>query len=189
MALLVGNNTNETNNRGPTNGVARLYMNTFAAVATGTATSAFVKVVDWADEITSRGKVIVWNAAGTQIAISDEITIPPTTPAFASAAFSTPFAITNGVGYYLGLIVNSGTVDWYHDALTFQCIDAGGTYTYASPAGATVTGSTANAGKPAIYLDGTLGGGSSGVSWMPSYQQSGRPKIVLIESGMKPSGA
>lgn len=30
---------------------------------------------------------------------------------------------------------------------------------------------------------------SSGVSWMPAYQQSGRPKIVIIESGMKPSGA
>lgn len=29
----------------------------------------------------------------------------------------------------------------------------------------------------------------AGVSWMPSYQQSGRPKVAVVESGMKPSGA
>jgi hypothetical protein len=143
MAILVGNNTSETTNKGLTNGVVRLKATAFVAVADGTATSAFVKVIDWADEITSRAKVVVWNSGGTQIGISDPITVPITTAAFVSAAFSSPFAITNGASYFLGVIVQSGTVDWYHSSSTFACTDSGGTYTYASPGGALTTGSTA----------------------------------------------
>lgn len=189
MALLVGNNTNETSNIGLTNGVVRLKATAFVASASGTATSAFVKVIDWADEITSRAKVVVWDSGGTVIGISDPITVPITTAAFVSAAFSSPFSITNGLSYYLGVIVQSGTVDCYHSAATFACTDAGGTYSYASPGGATITGSTANAGIPAIYLDGTASGGTPTVDgWGTRQADVVRPRSAAQRGGASPLG-
>lgn len=185
MALLVGDNSAAyATNRGLTSGVARYLVAGHVAVASGTATSAWIRFIDWAESGAS-AKIIVFDSGGTQLAISDAFAVPIVL-GFASGAFSSPPAIVLGQTYFLAVIVSTGQVDWYHDANTFLGQDCGGTYSFASPGGATLAGTTANVGNGAIYLDGTAA--SAGVSWMPSYQQSGRPKVLVIESGMKPSG-
>lgn len=155
MATLVGDSSTYATAKGLTNSVARYVAAGYVAQFSGSATSAFVRALDWAGLTTSRIKVIVFNSLGAQIGTSDEITVPIVL-GWASATFTTAVPIVSGQTYYLAVLVNSGTVDWYSDANTFLGIDCAGTYTYASPAGATFAGSTANIGNSGVYLDGTV---------------------------------
>lgn len=161
QTTLVGDtSTSYTNAKGLTNAVARYITAGYVAVASGSAAEGCVRIIDWAGS-GSNFKIIVFNSGGTQLAISNA-TASPTVLGFACATFASPPTITSGSTYMLAVIVNTGQVDWYSDAATFQGTDCGGSYTFASPGGATLSGSTANIGNSGIYLRTSAGGGGGG---------------------------
>lgn len=151
---LVGNTTNNVTTTGLTNGVATFLTTGYVAAASGQVDSALVKVRDFADQTTSRVKILVWNSVGTLIAISEPAIVPiSSVPDYVVATFKTPFSITSGQTYFLGVIPNSGQVDWFVGGATFQCSDATGTYSYNDPSGAVVSGASASASAaPTVYL-------------------------------------
>jgi|KBSMisStaDraftv2_1062788.scaffolds.fasta_scaffold00145_4 hypothetical protein len=158
QTLLVGdNNATYANAKGLTNGVARYITAGYVAVASGSAAQGCVRILDWAGS-GSNFKIIVFNSGGTQLAISNA-TASPTVLGFACATFASPPTITSGQTYFLAVVVNTGQVDWYSSATTFQGTDCGGTYSFASPGGATLAGTGANIGASAIYVQATGGGG------------------------------
>lgn len=158
QTTLVGDtSTAYATNKGLTNGVARYITAGYTASNSGSAAEGCVRLLDWASSGSSF-KVIVFDSGGTQLGISNAQSTP-TVLGFACATFSSPPSITSGNTYYLAVIVNTGQVDWYHDTNTFLGTDCGGTYTYASPGGATLAGSGANVGNAGIYLRTSAGGG------------------------------
>jgi len=163
QVLLAGdNNATYANAKGLTNGVARYITAGYVAVASGTATQGCVRLLDWAGSGSSF-KIIVFNSGGTQLAISNA-TASPTVLGFACATFASPPTITSGLTYFLAVVVSTGQVDWYASAATFQGTDCGGTYSFASPGGATLAGATANIGASGIYVQGAGGGGGGGAT-------------------------
>lgn len=151
--IQVGDSNTYAVSKGFTNAVARYITSGYVAAASGYATDAFVRLIDWAGVTTSRAKVIVFSSGGVQLGISNELTIPVAL-GWVTATFPTAVPISAGQTYYLAVIVNSGTVDWYTDANTFLGTDCGGTYSYASPGAATLSGSAANIGNGGVYVTG-----------------------------------
>lgn len=161
MALLVGDNGTRTGVAAATNPDVGFPCGGFVASATGTATTAYMRINSVGNS--TAAKVLVYSAAGSLLATA---TISSLATGWVSAALDSSISITSGTTYILGYC---GTPDgWelqlYADTSSWNWAeDASGTYA-APPSSITPRADGAgdkNYGKPSIYLDGSTGGGAT----------------------------
>jgi hypothetical protein len=128
------------------------------AVATGTATAAYIRMDSWGD--TTGLKVLVYNSGGTLIGTSSVLTGPTV------GLVSTPIScsITSAGVYYLAFIATGGYPKILYSSDAWACTYAADAGYYATPPATLPGGSGGSQGFLDIYLDGTTGGGASNIT-------------------------
>lgn len=177
MTLLVG--SNNTTGFTTTRQIAvnsQVRYKSFVASQTGTATSIsmYIAGADASQRTSEKFKLAIWTSTGTLIAATSELLPLSATDAFVTGSLSA--SIVSGTTYLLGIMANQSSGGGYpsspyylSNGTTTSDVLNNNSGTYPTvPNVSPGTDSSSGGGPIAIYIDGTVGGGSPTISSAPN---------------------